>query len=83
MSSEKTSNEMCRSGTGGDEVAPVSLIVAHAGFFQERRIGGEARDPVIFRHLHDLHLVGAVGEQLDPEVLQRDGHDCLVPVEGE
>ena len=61
----------------GDEIAAEGLVIAHAGFFQQRRIGGEARDPGILRHLHDLRLVGAVGEQFDFQVLQRGRHDRL------
>ena len=45
MSSENTSNEICRSGHRRDEIAAIGRVVLHAGLLQQRRIGGEARDP--------------------------------------
>jgi hypothetical protein len=54
-------------GHGGDEIAGIGLVVRHAGLLEQRRVGGEAADPRLLRHVHDLRLVGAVGEELDLE----------------
>jgi hypothetical protein len=58
-------------GHGGDQLAAIGGVVANAGLFQQRRVGGEAGDPGLPGHLHDLGLVGAVGEQLDREFGER------------
>jgi len=55
-------------GHGGDQIAPVVGVVANARLLQERRVGGESLDPGLGRHLQDLRLVGAIGEQLYLEV---------------
>src|SRR5581483_4815692 len=57
-------------GYGRDEVARVGFIIADPGLPEQRRVGGESRDPRLLGHFHDLRLVRAVGEQLDLQLLQ-------------
>ena len=63
-----------------DGLAPLRRVPAHTTIVEDsrrlhkRRIGGETPDPRLPGHFKDLRLVGAVGEQLDVEVFQREGH---------
>src|SRR6185369_9679496 len=61
-------------GHGRDQIARIGGIVAHARFLEQRGIGCEAADPALLRHLDNLRLVGAVGEQLDLQIRELDRH---------
>ena len=60
-------------GNRGDQLPGVSRVVANAGLLQQRGIGCETGDPGLLGHIHDLRLVGAVGEQLDLQICQCGG----------
>ena len=80
-SSANTSNETGRSRDHGQHLAREGLVVADPGLSHQRRIGGEALDHGIFRHLDDALVVGTVGENLDLEIGNpAHGASCTVRV---
>jgi hypothetical protein len=46
----------------GHEIACEGFISRHTGLFQQRRVGGKARDPWLSGHVYDLSFVGAIGK---------------------
>src|SRR5665647_3074464 len=53
-----------------DQITTIGGIVAHAGLFQQRGVRGKPNNPWLPGHLHDLRLVGAIGEELDLQCFQ-------------
>ena len=75
-SSAMTSKEMGRSRTGGQDVAGKRLVVLDARPAHERRIGRESLDVGFGIEFQDARLVGAVGEDLDFQIVQGVHGSC-------
>src|SRR5262249_18295301 len=52
----------------GQNLARERLVIADPSLSHQRRIGGEALDHGVFRHLDDALIVGTIGKNLDLEI---------------